>query len=426
MDISNYFGKDIIALIAVSLGNANSSVAFEIAKYSKLPLNDFYNKVHIVSFDREYLNSKINEADYTQEIFVHEYNQESFIKIFDAKKSIIIIDDLSNLTEFIPDSFKAISKICKNSNFVIILASMKTSREDIREFSKYFEEAELWKDSFMSNNEDKINIKLHTNKITSLQDEKIKKLMENCEKKPGIDAWKEDNHRNCKRFCNIVYPSKIQEEIEEASRTKNEDKYFKHHSPHFMITRLGGSDEFLKFSPKFKELLGIIENNPGRHIIYTSFDSYYGSDMLYALTEKKYNALLINPEYVESEKEKIINTWNSNKKHKVLIITTSVPISPKYVDHIHCIDNNLKEDYERIFDILKYENHSYKSINLTIHLHSCEKIKHEDEKIIDEYTFPVFYEYLSSKKNFWLLLLEKSKELKRNKRNRLEIKDETC
>jgi hypothetical protein len=141
--------------------------------------------------------------------------------------------------------------------------------------------------------------------------------------------------------------------------------------------------------------------------------------MLYTLTEKKYNALVINPEYVESEKEKIVNIWNLNKKHKVLIVTTSLPIVPKYVDHIHMIDSNLKEDYERIFDILKYENHSSKVINLTIHLHMCEKLKIEDENIIDEYTFPSFYEYLSSKKNFWMLLLEKSKDLKRNKNNRL-------
>ena len=81
----------------------------------------------------------------------------------------------------------------------------------------------------------------------------------------------------------------------------------------------------------------------------------------------------------------------------------------------------MKEIYERIFEISKIENYSSRNVNLTVHFHMSEKMNPEDKKIIDEYTFPVFYEYLLEKKNFWYLVLEKSKDMKLNKRNRLEV-----
>jgi superfamily II DNA/RNA helicase len=179
-----------------------------------------------------------------------------------------------------------------------------------------------------------------------------------------------------------------------------------------MIMRLGGKKEFLYLTPKFDKLLNVLESNSkDRHIIYTSFDSYYGSDILHELLKEKFSIMVISSSLSESEKEKIINTWNKNKNYNVLIITTSVPVIPENVNHIHIIDTNMKEIYERIFEISEKKSETIPDLgeSLVIHFHMSEKINPEDEKIIDEYTFPVFYEYLSSKKNFWDLVLEKSK-----------------
>jgi hypothetical protein len=285
-----------------------------------------------------------------------------------------------------------------------------------------FDDCHFWNDKFIQKYENTfiLKLQLHKTQITKNQSIKIKKLMEKCKEKPSIDAWKEDNHRNCKRFCNIVYPYEVQVEIEEASNNNTSDEYYKANSPYKMIMRLGGKKEFLELTPKFNNLLNVIENNhKDRHIIYTSFDSYYGSDLLHELLKEKYSVLVINPTMLEAEKEKLINNWNKNKNYDVLIITTSVPIVPKNVNHIHIVDTHMKEIYERIFEISEKE--SELSDFLNIHLHMSEKLNPEDEKIIDEYTFPIFYEYLSSKKNFWYLVLEKSKDTKLNKRNRIEV-----
>jgi hypothetical protein len=413
MDICNYFGKDNIALVAVSLGNENAKVAYEIAVHSKLPLKDHLGKVHIISFEKEYLIDRATQDGFFKDVIIHDYEPESISSLKDCYKNIIIIDDLSHAMEFIPKFLKKMLDLYPY-NFIIVLANMKTSREDIKKFSDYYDDCHFWNDNFMNNKENKLTLKLYKSPITHLQDIKIKKLMEKCKKKPGLDEWKLDNHRNCKRFCNIVYPYEVQIEIEEASRNSEEDEYFKANSPYKMIMRLGGKKEFLQLSPKFKNLLGVLDNTKGRHIIYTSFDSYYGSDILYELLKGEYSTLVINPELVESEKEKIINKWNKNKSYEVLIITTSVPVVPKNVSHIHIMDGNMKEIYERIFEISDEGD-------LTVHFHSSEKMKPEDEKIIDEYTFPVFYEYLLEKKNFWYLVLEKSKDTKLNKSNRIEV-----
>lgn len=412
MDICNYFGKDNIALVAVSLGNSNSKVAYELAVHSKLPTKEFLGKVHILSFEEEYLNDRVLYEE-QENIYIHSYQKDIFSKLNYCEKEIIIIDDLSNAMEFIPNFLKKLLNLYPN-NFIIVLANMKTSREDIKKFSDVYDDCHFWNDKFLQKTVEGLSLKLqiHKSKITEIQNIKIKKCNEGKDVKPSFYSWKEDTYRNCKRFCNIVYPYDVQSEIEEAVKTNTTDEYYKSNNPYKMIMRLGGKKEFLYLTPKFNKLLNVLEsNNQDRHIIYTSFDSYYGSDILQELLKENFSVMIISSNMSESEKEKYINAWNKNKNYNVLIITTSVPLIPENVNHIHIIDSNMKEIYERIFELCEKKSETLPDLgeSLTIHFHTCEKINPEDEKIIDEYTFPVFYEYLSSKKNFWDLVLEKSK-----------------
>jgi hypothetical protein len=174
----------------------------------------------------------------------------------------------------------------------------------------------------------------------------------------------------------------------------------------------------------FSNLYEVVKVTPGKHMIYTSFDSYYGSDMIYTMfNEMNVPVIYIGNEHSDVEKIKALNTWNNSHKYRVLIVTSILPSAPKNVDHIHIMDSNLKDVFDKIYDTCKYENCDSKSktLNTTLHLHMSERPSLNLEKTIDELTFPEFYNYLTSKKSFWDLVLENSKKVILNHEGRLEV-----
>jgi hypothetical protein len=132
--------------------------------------------------------------------------------------------------------------------------------------------------------------------------------------------------------------------------------------------------------------------------------------------------IYIGNEHNEAEKMKALNVWNNSNKYRVLIVNSILPSSPKNVEHIHILDSNLKDVFDNIYDTCKYENcNSKSSASVSIHLHMSERPSLDLEKTIDELTFPEFYNYLNSRKNFWDLVLENSKKIVMNHEGRLEV-----
>jgi hypothetical protein len=147
--------------------------------------------------------------------------------------------------------------------------------------------------------------------------------------------------------------------------------------------------------------------------------------MIYTMfNEMNVPVIYIGNEHTGAEKMKALNTWNNSHKYKVLIINSILPSTPKDVEHIHIIDSNLKDVFDKIYDTCKYENCSSKKDSkntVSIHLHMSERPSLDLEETIDELTFPEFYNYLNSKKNFWDLVLENSKKITMNQEGRLEV-----
>jgi len=428
MDICNYFDKqDSIVFVAVSLGNHNHEIAYEIATRTKLPLNNYYDKVHIMSFDDTLLNEKIFREEHNESIFTYSYNCEDMNPIFKAKKSIVIFDSLSNVMEFLNsrcgNSLEFIDTIIKN-NFVFILGDIKTSKEDLKKFSDFFVECKFWNDSFISMDYQTYILKLHKSIMSEEQYIKqysmLKHYTNNKKKKVHQGLWKEDGFENAKRFCNIVYNENVQNMIEDAVKNNTQSEFYYENSPKKIMNRCGGANGVLDLSPKFNSLYEVIKSNNGRHIIYTSFDAYYGSDMLYNIfTELKIPTIYIGSEHNEIDKIKALNAWNNTKKYKVLIVNGMLPNQPKDVNHIHIVDSHFVDVFDKIYENCKYENCS--STNITLHLHMSERPSLDLEKTIDELTFPEFYNYLNMKKNFWELVLENSKKIRLNRHGRLEV-----
>jgi len=428
MDICNYFDKkDSIVFVAVSLGNHSYNVAYELATRTKLPLNNYYDKVHIVSFDDTLLNEKIFREGYNDSIFTYNYNCVDMSPIFKAKKSIVIFDSVSNVLEFLSPrcgtGLDIIDSILEN-NFVFVLGDMKTSKEDLKKFSDYFVECKFWNDSFIAMDYQNYILKLHKSIMSEEQYAKqysmLKHYIDNKKKKVHRGVWKEDGFENAKRFCNIVYNENIQNMIEDAVKNNTQPEFYYENSPKKIMNRCGGVNGVLNLSPKFSNLYEVIKTNHGRHIIYTSFDAYYGSDMLYHIfTEMNIPTIYIGVEHSETDKIKALNVWNNTKKYKVLITNGMLPNQPKDVNHIHILDSHFVDVFDKIYENCKYENCS--SMNITLHLHMSERPSLHLDKTIDELTFPEFYNYLNMKKNFWELVLENSKKIRLNTHGRLEV-----
>ncbi len=433
MDICNYFDKqDSIVFVAVSLGNNNQEIAYEIATRTKLPLNNYYDKVHIISFDDTLLNEKIFREGYNESIFTYSYSCDDMNPVFKAKKSIVIFDSLSNVMEFLNPrcgtGLDIIDTIIKN-NFVFVLGDIKTSKEDLKKFSDFFVECKFWNDSFISMDYQTYILKLHKSIMSEEQYVKqysmLKHYIDNKKKKVHQGLWKEDGFENAKRFCNIVYNENVQNMIEDAVKNNTQSEFYYENSPKKIMNRCGGANGVLDLSPKFNNLYDVIKSNNGRHIIYTSFDAYYGSDMLYnVFTELKIPTIYIGSEHNEIDKIKALNAWNNTKKYKVLIVNGMLPNQPKDVNHIHILDSHFIDVFDKIYENCKYENcnsGNNSSVNITLHLHMSERPSLDLEKTIDELTFPEFYNYLNMKKNFWELVLENSKKIRLNRHGRLEV-----
>jgi hypothetical protein len=238
--------------------------------------------------------------------------------------------------------------------------------------------------------------------------------------------WKEDGFENAKRFCNIVYDENVQNCIEDAVKSQSQDDFYYENSPKKIMGRCGGAYGLMDSSPKFSNLYDVVKSKQGKHLIHTSFDSYYGSDMIYTMfNEMNVPVIYIGNEHTESEKMKALNTWNNSRAYKVLIVNSILQSPPKNVDHIHIMDSNFKDVFEKVYDTCKYENCDSKNgdskNSVSIHLHMSERPSLDLEKTIDELTFPEFYDYLNSKKNFWDLVLENNKKIVMNHEGRLEV-----
>ena len=437
MDICNYFDKqDSVAFVAVSLGNHNYEVAYELATRIKLPIIKYYDKVHIVTFDDTEINEKIFKDGHNNEIFTYNYNCVDMDPVFKVRKSVVIFDNLSNALEFLTprsgNALEIMDKIAEH-NFVIVLGNMKTSKEELKKFSDFFIEAKFWNDSFMTDKPYSLGLKLHRSVMTPYQYQRqhsmMKHYIDNKKKKIHQNLWKEDGFENAKRFCNIVYDETIQSNIEDAVKSQSQEDFYYENSPKKLMNRCGGAYGLMDSSPKFSNLYEVIKSNSDRHIIYTSFDSYYGSDMIYTmLVEMNIPTIYIGNEHTTAEKMKALNVWNNSHKHRVLIVGSILPEAPKNVNHIHILDSNLKDVFDKVYDTCKYENCGTKTLgssssisSVSIHLHMSERPSLDLEKTIDELTFPEFYEYLNIKKNFWELVLENSKKINMNHEGRLIV-----
>jgi len=434
MDICNYFTKDDrIALVAVSLGNSNSKIAYEIGTRLKLPVKGCYNKVYILSFDKDYINYRSIQEDYISEVEVYDYNTENILHLMKIEKSVVVIDNLDHMMEFFnlkkkTNPLEVLEEIYDNNNWIVVLCNMQTSKEYMVKFAQYYPECKFWNDRFMSNEEDKMVLKIHKSRMNEYQSMKHDKIMNyykenNMKCLDDIDIWKSENFNNAKRFCNAIFTPEVQEEIEFAVEVNNVDEYYNSNKPEKILTKCGGIKNLNSISPKFEHLVKVVNSLPGRHLVYTNFDSYYGSDMIHIIFEKmKISSLILNCECDnEEDKDRIMKIWNNSKTHKVLVVNCILPMVPKNVDHIHILDGNFMDIYEKMFEICNYENCESKKIDITINLHMCERYNSSYEKTIDEYTFSNFYNYLSQKKNFWNSVMEQSIPLKLNRHNRLEV-----
>lgn len=143
------------------------------------------------------------------------------------------------------------------------------------------------------------------------------------------------------------------------------------------VIKIYGVKEFLENSPKFKALCDFLnKTSDDKHIIYTRFDDYYGSETIYKALEyinatssegprSAFNLYRTTSEMTTEEALEVCAEFNSDVGG--ILLTSEIYTNYKNVDYLHVMDDNLI--YATIFIDNLFNNYTTKLTGLKVILH---------------------------------------------------------
>jgi hypothetical protein len=418
MDTSHYLSKYPLAFVAISIGNEPEIVSTLIASQIKLPTHNSF----VITFNEDNAERFRDKIGFSKEINVITYEDIDLEKLYEVKNSTIVFDSLSNIDLVnirSKHAFNAIKHLLENGNWVIIIGDGKTTPREIKNLSDEFPQTHFWNDKFVDFG-NCINFILNKSKMTEIQENRYIFSENYYYKKMGLIpdklAWTNDNYPNAKRFCNIVYPPSIQSMIE---TTKEENMMLP--NPYKLFESFGMTT-ILQNSPKFQQLFNKINfSRRQRHVIFTNFENYFGTEILEALFQfASIPVIRIDSSKSNEENSELMKKFNNDETNKILVISIAFPEPPKKVHVLHIMDSNLQEAYSKIYQIYKYSNYEVSSENppkLNVEMYCSSK---REAKSIDDITFDEFFPYVLSQRDFWKFVKESSLNLVVNERGRLD------
>ncbi len=420
MELTEYLVKFPVAYINVSTGNELEATSALLASKIVLPIQ----KAYIISFDIHKTNSLIKEYNMERNISVVSYQESDLLKLKDVQNSLILFDNLSYLINLaVMDKFTGLDvsiHFARNRNWVVILGNQTILATEIKQLSEAFPKAYFWTDKFIDFG-NCINYTLNKSKMKEEQETRYmfseKYYYDYLKNPPNKTCWKSDNYTNIKRFCNIVYPPNIQNLLENpildyefVPTTENTVKTF-------------GVSKILDHSPKFRQLVEkIILKAKCRHVVYTSFGSFFGAGIIEEIL-KALDISVLRVDYEQSIQKNIENSklFNEDESYKVLVINTCFFEDPINVNYYHIMDSNLKEAFSKIFEIYKYKNYTTTETfppTLDVHMYCTSRNK---DCSIDDLMYDEFFPFVLRQRDFAEYSKNQSANIIVNAQGRLDV-----
>jgi len=366
----------------------------------------------------------------------------------EVKNSLIIFDSLSYLSSLVAigsnEGISSLSNLLKFNNRIIIIANYGVKESDLKSFSQLDPTACLWKASFADRGQ---NIQFHTesSSMTSSQDLSYwgEQNLPDCRSSSSGSSYMNclpvlDNKEKQLKLCNIAYTPELETKIDLLTNPVN-----MMNDPNTYLSPY--RKEILKNGPKIQDLVtNIILNRDKRHIIYTSFDDYYGLMLIqfvlsvspltnclksvkkgfsneYGTFGNDYGLRVISIKSSVTIEEQInlIKNFNDIVESPCVLITTTNFLTthvPMMVDHLHIIDNHQMEG-RLVSQLYKYRNYPSGISPPPLHVHHYVTTKSSGDKSVDTEKYLENHEQSEIKLAYWNDLMASASDiiLKENK-----------